>query len=340
MKVSELGEFALIELLAGIAPRGGPEHRMLIGIGDDTAAWQGDDSTVLATTDAMVQGVHFTAGTPWRELGWKALAVNLSDVAAMGGAPQYALVNLSLPGETEVEDVARLYRGMAELADQHRVAIVGGNITAAPVIMITVTVIGRALREGLLRRSAAVPGDRVAVTGYLGAAAAGLRQLGGDLNLPPEAVVALRQAHLQPKPRIAEGQVLVRCGVRAAIDISDGLVADLSHICAASKVGACVPVHLVPIHPGVRENLGDKALDLALGGGEDYELLFTAPDRVVKEVEKALGRSCPVTVIGEVTEGTGIKLLAGDGKPYYIYGPGWDHFWKGGKSGTEDAGSG
>ena len=182
MKVSELGEFGLIDLLAKIAPQGGPEHRMLVGIGDDAAAWRGDDSTVLATTDAMVEGVHFATGTPWWELGWKALAVNLSDIAAMGGEPRYALVNLSLPGDTEVEDVAQLYRGMADLANEHRVAIVGGNITGAPVVMIAMTVIGRGLKEGLLRRSAAVPGDRIAVTGYLGSAAAGLKVLTGNLT--------------------------------------------------------------------------------------------------------------------------------------------------------------
>ena len=329
MKVSELGEFGLIEMLAGIVPQGGPEHRMLIGIGDDAAAWQGDGAPVLATTDALVEGVHFIPGTPWRELGWKALAVNLSDIAAMGGVPQYALVNLSLPGQTEVEDVARLYRGLADLANQYRVAVVGGNVTAAPAVMIAVTVIGRALGEGLLRRSAAAPGDRVAVTGYLGAAAAGLGLLRGDIRLPSGSGEFLRKAHLQPRPRVAEGQVLVRAGVRAAIDISDGLVADLSHVCAASRVGARVHVDAVPVHSQVREALGQKALDLALSGGEDYELLFTAPDRVVKEVAGLLGVGCPVTVIGEVTEGTKVGLLAGDGRPYYIDGPGWDHFGKG-----------
>jgi thiamine-monophosphate kinase len=195
--------------------------------------------------------------------------------------------------------------------------------------MIAVTVIGRALGEGLLRRSAAAPGDRVAVTGYLGAAAAGLGLLRGDIRLPSGSGEPLRRAHLQPQPRIAEGQALVRGGVRAAIDISDGLVADLSHVCAASRVGANVHVDAVPVHPHAREALGQRALELALSGGEDYELLFTAPDRVVREAARLLGEGCPVTVIGEVTEGTKVGLLAGDGRPYYIDGPGWDHFGKG-----------
>jgi thiamine-monophosphate kinase len=330
MKVSELGEFGLIDLLAKIAPQSGPEHRMLVGIGDDAAAWRGNDSTVLATTDAMVEGVHFATGTPWWELGWKALAVNLSDIAAMGGVPGHALVNLSLPGTTEVEDVAQLYRGMAELANQQKVAIVGGNVTAAPVIMIGLTVIGKGLKEGLLRRSAAVPGDRIAVTGYLGSAAAGLKALTENLNVPPQAAAYLKKAHLQPQPRILEGQLLVKQGVRAAIDISDGLVADLGHVCAASKVSATVRVGAVPVHPLVKEAFGKDALGLALSGGEDYELLFAAGERIIGEVKAAIGADCPVTVIGEIASGAGVVLLGEDGKPYHIDGPGWDHFRKGG----------
>ena len=330
MKVSELGEFGLIDLLAKIAPQGGPEHRMLVGVGDDAAAWRGDDSTVLATTDAMVEGVHFTRGTPWRELGWKALAVNLSDIAAMGGEPRFALVSLSLPGATEVEDVVQLYRGVADLANEHRVAIVGGNITSAPLVMIAMTVVGRGLKEGLLRRSAAVPGDRIAVTGYLGSAAAGLRRLKDSLELAPETVTFLTKAHLQPQPRISEGQALVKRGVRAAIDISDGLVADLGHVCAASKVGAMVRVNAVPIHPLVQEAFGKEALKMALTGGEDYELLFTASERIVDQVKASLSADCPVTVIGEIADGTGVVLLGEDGRPYHIDGHGWDHFQKGG----------
>ena len=325
-----MGEFGLIDLLAKIAPQGGPEHRMLVGIGDDAAAWRGDDATVLATADAMVEGVHFATGTPWWELGWKALAVNLSDIAAMGGVPGHALVNLSLPGTTEVEDVAQLYRGMAELATQHKVAIVGGNVTSAPVVMIAITVIGRGLKEGFLRRSAAVLGDLVAVTGYLGSAAAGLKVLAGGLKVSPQAATYLKKAHLQPQPRIRDGQLLVKQGVRAAIDVSDGLVADLGHVCAASKVGAIVRANAVPIHPQMREAFGEDALGLALGGGEDYELLFAASDRIIGEVKAAIGADCPVTVIGEITGGAGVVLLGEDGKPYHIDGPGWDHFRKGG----------
>ncbi len=329
MKVSELGEFGLIELLARIAPQGGPEHRMLVGIGDDAAAWRGNDFSVLATTDAMVEGVHFATGTPWWELGWKALAVNLSDIAAMGGVPEHALANLSLPGDTEVEDVVQLYRGMAELANRHNVAIVGGNITSAPVIMIAITVIGCGLKEGLLLRSAAVPGDLVAVTGHPGSSAAGLRMLTGNMKLHPETAALLRKAHLQPQPRISQGQTLVKQGVRAAIDISDGLLVDLGHVCEASKVGAVVKVKDVPVHALMKEAFGKDALHLALTGGEDYELLFTAGGPIMEGVRTSIGADCPVTVIGEITEGAGVSLLGEDGKPYHIENQGWDHFKKG-----------
>jgi thiamine-monophosphate kinase len=219
---------------------------------------------------------------------------------------------------------------MADLANQHKVAVVGGNITAAPLVMIAMTVIGRGLKEGLLRRSAAVPGDRIAVTGHLGSAAAGLKALAGKLRLPPETAALLKKAHLQPQPRILEGQALVRRGVRAAIDISDGLVADLGHVCGASKVGATVRVNAAPIHPLVKEAFGKDALRMALTGGEDYELLFTASERTIDDVKASLGTGCPVTVIGEITVGPGVVLLGEDGKPYHIDGQGWDHFQKGG----------
>ncbi|OGO03504.1 MAG: thiamine-phosphate kinase [Chloroflexi bacterium RBG_13_53_26] len=335
MKVSELGEFGLIELLSEVVPQGSREHRILAGIGDDAAAWRSDDSVVLATIDALVEGVHFAVGSPWWELGWKAVAVNLSDIAAMGGIPRYALVALSLPGDTEADSVVQLYRGMAELGNQFDVAVVGGNITSAPVTTITMTVIGQGQNEGILTRSKAVTGDLVAVTGYLGSAAAGLKMLTRGLRFAPETADFLRKAHLQPQPRVAQGQLLVKCGVRAAIDISDGLMADLGHLCKASRVGATIAVEQVPIHPLMRTAFPEDSLDFALTGGEDYELLFTADRQTVNgakaQIEaSAIGDDCPVTIVGEVTEGEGVSLLAKDGRPFHVARGGWDHFKKGG----------
>ena len=147
MKVSELGEFGLIDLLAKMAG-GGQDERLLIGIGDDAAAWKGDASIQLATVDSFIQDVHFPSGTaPWNELGWKALAVNLSDIAAMGGTPRYALVSLALPEDTEVDDVTALYTGMLELARECGVAIIGGDTSRAPIVAITITILGSSQKK-------------------------------------------------------------------------------------------------------------------------------------------------------------------------------------------------
>ena len=334
MKVRELGEFGLIDRLAEMVSggRGKPSaarERLIVGIGDDTAAWRGDSSIQLATVDSLVQDVHFSLETAtWEEVGWKSLAVNVSDIAAMGGLPAYALVSLGLPGDTEVEDVIALYRGMVELAAEYRVEIVGGDTVSAPQVVINVTVFGTAgSEEGqILRRSAARSGDRVAVTGVLGAAAAGVEMLGKGLELEAAAAAALREACLRPRPRVAEGRLLVEHGVRAAIDISDGLIADLNHICQESGVGARVDVDRVPVAPAVRQSFGDRALELALAGGEDYELLFTAGAERIERVRAAA--SCPVTVIGEITtEASGVTTLVDTrGSPVRLPGTGWDHF--------------
>jgi len=332
MKVSELGEFGLIDLLAKMVSglqnkQLASWHQLIVGIGDDAAAWHGDASIQLATVDSLVQDVHFSLNTtPWKELGWKALAVNLSDIAAMGGVPRYALVSLSLPDYTEVEDVAALYKGMIELAQQFEVAIIGGDTSRAPVVSITITVLGSTKNGHILARSAARPGDKIAVTGYLGAAAAGLEMLANQLQFDPEATDYLRDAFLRPLPRVAEGQLLIKQGVETAIDISDGLVSDLSHICKASQVSARVEVDRLPVHPIVEANFGDKSLELALSGGEDYELLFTAPAGVIDKIKGEA--ACPVTVIGEISgdKTGGITLVDIKGNPCNLPKAGWEHF--------------
>ena len=332
MKVSELGEFGLIELLADIVdrtknPQDSSWQRLLIGIGDDAAAWQGDSSIQLATTDSLIQDTHFDLNvTTWEELGWKAIAVNLSDIAAMGGVPKYALISLALPGELETDCISSLYQGMAQIANQFGVAIIGGNIASASRTMITVTVLGSLESKSALTRSAALPGDQVAVTGYPGLSAAGLKMLKQKLSFDAETSRLLRRAHLQPTPRINEGQVLLRHGVKAAIDISDGLIADLTHICKASKVSARINKDSVPIHPILQSNFKSDCQQLALSGGEDYELLFTASSQIINQVKQAI--SCPVTVIGEITEGTPgqVTLIDAAGKSIPWRQGGWEHF--------------
>jgi thiamine-monophosphate kinase len=324
MKVSELGEFELIDLLAEMAG-GGQDKHLLIGIGDDAAAWKGDASIQLATVDSFIQDVHFPSGiASWQELGWKALAVNLSDIAAMGGMPRYALVSLALPEDSEVDDVTALYTGMLELAQQYGVAIIGGDTSRAPLVIITITVLGNSQKKQILTRSTAEPGELVAVTGYLGAAAAGLEMLGKGRQLDIKAATRLRNAFLHPSPRIAEGQLLIEQGVKTAIDISDGLIADLNQICKASQVGARIEVDRVPVEPMVKARFGEKSLELALSGGEDYELLFTAGAEVIDRVKRAA--TCPITVVGEIVAGKGVTVIDRRGNPIDVGKAGWEHF--------------
>ena len=235
MKVSELGEFGLIDLLAEVIsdardPRNKAWKKVLVNTGDDAAAWQGDGSVQLATIDSLVQDTHFDLSlTNWEDLGWKALAVNLSDIAAMGGIPEYALVSLTLPGELNTECIVSLCQGMVNIAGKFDVAIVGGNIAASEKVNITVSLIGSLKGKTPLLRSAAAPGDLIAITEYTGLSAAGLLILKRKKEPDDESARLLTQAHLHPVPRIEQGQRLLKLGVKAAIDISDGLIADLEH---------------------------------------------------------------------------------------------------------------
>ncbi|MGB2815545.1 MAG: thiamine-phosphate kinase, partial [Dehalococcoidales bacterium] len=266
--------------------------------------------------------------TPWYELGWKSLAVNLSDIAAMGGAPEYAVISLAVPQDTEVDVVKSMYQGMIDLAQRFGVALIGGDTCRAPLVSITVTVLGSAIdKDGkVLTRSAARPGDKIAVTGALGGASAGMEMLDKKLKLDAESSSQLRKAFLQPEPRVVEGQSLVRLGVKAAIDISDGLMSDLKHVCDSSGVAARVEADRIPVAPAVSTHFAERALELALGGGEDYELLFTASDEVIDKVKAEL--SCPVTVIGEILAGEpgSIVMVDARGGPVRPGKGGWEHF--------------
>jgi thiamine-monophosphate kinase len=334
MKVSEIGEFGLIARLAKMAQNAKDENavafqQLLVGIGDDAAAYFPDNEIQLATVDSLVQDVHFSLSyMSWQELGWKSIAVNLSDIAAMGGFPRYALVSLGLPPDTEVENVIDLYRGMFDIAGKFGLVIVGGDTVSYPVVFVSVTVIGSAgdRKRGMLRRSAAKPGDKIAVTNSLGASAGGLKMLQKGLKFSPKYAKQLRQAHLLPNPRVTEGQLLIANGVKCGMDISDGLIGDLAHICVESKVGARINVDLVPVAPAAGDCFGEIGLEMALTGGEDYELLFTAGPQIMNKVIKAM--PCPVTVVGEITaENTGkVKLFDNSGKPFKIKKTGWDHF--------------
>ena len=329
MRLSELGEFGLINLIRSSIRYSGrtPWQEVLVGIGDDAAAWQSDNRIQLATTDTLVQDVHFDLDViSWEELGWKALAVNLSDIAAMGGIPKYVLLSLALPGELEVADISKFINSMMHLAGEFGVALIGGNVATAPNVVITVTIIGCSKGKAMLRRSTASSGEQIAVTGYLGLSAAGLEMLKGKAISDPEVSSILRRAHFRPVPRVEEGQILIEQGVKTAIDISDGLIADLDHICESSKVNAKIKIEQVPVHPVVTANFPNHQ-ELALCGGEDYELLFTADEAIVARAKQAL--NCPVTVIGDITEEklpTRVTLVDGKGNIIPYKKGGWEHF--------------
>lgn len=342
MKVAELGEFGLIDLLARTIDRAEtavspslalahtPARELLLGIGDDAAVWRVGGALEIATTDTMVAGVHFLPGViPPRDLGWKALAVNLSDIGAMGGAPTFALITLGLPPATEVDDLTAMYEGMLDAARPWDVRLAGGDIVSSPVLFITVALAGVALTPGypdaMLRRAAARPGDAVAVTGVLGSAAAGLDLLLHPRPLPDDCAARLIAAHHRPMPRVAEGQILVQAGVRAAMDVSDGLAADLGKLCRASGVAARLYLERLPVDPCLPEHFPADWQRLALTGGEDYELLFCAPVGVIEQVQRAT--ATPVTVIGEIIAGDvgQVTVLDAAGREVVMDSGGWDH---------------
>ncbi len=326
--VAEVGEFALIERLRRLVPVTGPG--VVIGIGDDAAVVQ-VSGQVLATCDVQVEGVHFTRDLSMPpDIGWRALAVNLSDIAAMGGTPRYALVSLLLPPEIRVDVLDGVYTGLAEIASSHGVTVVGGNVsrTSGPLV-IDVTLLGEARR--VLTRAGARPGNGVWISGSVGKAAAGLFLLRHHEMRAPDADT-LAAAYRRPVPRVAMGQALARMRtVTAMIDTSDGTARDLLHITDASGVGVRLDLDRLPLAPGMAaaaRAAGRDPTAWALGGGEDYELLFTADqgfETSAAAVERAAG--VPLTRIGEILRSEDGRWLArGDGSRTPLVPTGWDHF--------------
>lgn len=334
MRLEDLGEFPLIaRLTAGLESRAD----VVLGAGDDAAALDlGAGSLLLATCDAQVEGTHFlpSVATP-EEIGHKALAVNLSDIAAMGGEPLWALISLLAPPALDVSVLDGVYAGMRALARRFNVALVGGNVTSTPgPLSLDITLLGRATRERMVTRSGARPGDRLLVTGRLGAAVMALlafTDAPAEAVLPEDALNEARRAMVTPEPRVREGMALAATGaVTAMLDISDGLAADLGHICERSNVGAIVERSALPVDAATRAlaaALGRDADQIALSSGDDYELLFTArPDGVDQALAAVRAVGGVATVIGEITPPErGMQVRLPDGQLHTLEARGWDH---------------
>ncbi len=314
------GEFQLIEkftrsFLAGPGVQ--------VGVGDDAAVLRpppGHD--LVATVDAVVEGVHFGGDFSPEEVGWKSLAVNLSDLAAMGARPLWALVALATPPDANLHWLERVGRGIARCARRHRTSVVGGNVTAAGQTSLTVTVVGVVRRGRALLRSGARVGDLLVVSGSLGDAA---------LGLSPGAARPLVARQRMPVPRLALGQGAVGVA-RAAIDISDGLLQDLGHLCEASGTGARVDLDRLPLSRAYRAATKGRVdpREEALSGGEDYELLLAVPPAKLRALQGVARRArTPVAVIGEMEAKAGIRVVKGGGSLHRPRRAGHDHFHSG-----------
>ncbi len=309
-----MNEFDVIHRLSGRLPAPPPE--VIVPIGDDCAVLRLGDALWVAAADMLVSGRHFKEWALPEDVGYKAVAVNVSDVAAMGGTPRFVL---SSGGAEDPETTLRCMEGVLEACEEFGVYPLGGDTTGAAALTVDVSILGKLSHEPVLR-SGARTGDLLAVTGELGASVAGLLALENGYTGPERLV----KKHLRPEPRVDFGRAAARLGVRAMIDLSDGLASDIRHICERSGVGCRIDLGLLPIAGDTREYLGSLGRNpevLAATGGEDYELLMAAPEEVVEalaEESEAL-----LTVIGEVTE-EGVVFVRG-GEPVEKLS-GWDHF--------------
>jgi thiamine-monophosphate kinase len=334
VNVGDLGEFGLIDRLKqALAP---PDARLVLGPGDDAALWASAAGVyTLATTDTMVAGVHFLPSkVAWADVGWKALAVNVSDIAAMGGTPTFALVTLALPPDTPVADIDGLNAGMRECAEAYGVTIAGGDVVTASEVTVTVALMGEPTLspEGtplLLRRDAAADDDVIAVTAPIGSSAGGLRAL---LAGEGERYPALVGAHMRFWPRPDAGVIAVQAGIRCGMDISDGLVQDLGHICRASGVDAELRTDLIPMYDDLLTAYPDEALRLALTGGEDYELLLVGQPDAIEVADRVLRDYLEMDMrqlhlVGQMKgRGEGVvRVLDPAGNAIDVSDAGWDH---------------
>ena len=314
-----LGEF---DLIARYFSRSTARRDVLLGVGDDAALLEVPaDRVLVAATDTLVEGRHFLSQAPPDSVGHQALAVNLSDLAAMGAEPAWALLSLSLPAADEgwLEDFAA---GLYSLAERHGVALVGGDTVRGPRV-ITVTALGFVEPGAALRRDGARPGDLLYVSGSPGEAAAGLEALQRGTARGPDDPLARR--YLFAEPRLALGRAL-RGHATAAMDVSDGLLGDLGKLCSASGVGARVELEQLPVSAALAQRHEAHACErYVLAGGDDYELLFTLPAAHADALEETLAPVCAIHRIGRIEAEPGVRCLRA-GQPVALAISGYDHF--------------
>lgn len=337
MKLSEIGEFGLIQRFSAPFLKNLPPGTR--GIGDDCAIlpWK-KDSALLVTTDMLVENVHFLrAGILPEDLGWKSLAVNLSDIAAMGGNSHSAFLSLGLPLDIAVGWIDRFFKGLRGLAAKEKVRLLGGDTTRSEkAVIINVAVLGSVDRRRAKLRSAARPGDVVCVTGCLGDSAAGLKIiLAGHPAATDE--TRLTRRHNRPRPHLAEGAWLARQkGVRAMMDVSDGIDSDIRRIMESSRCGAAIDIGLLPLSAELRrvsKKFGWKAASLAASGGEDYCLLLTVDPSGLHAVREGFSRTFgrPLHVIGHILPRAQGLVYTEGGKAARLQARGYDHFARTGK---------
>ena len=319
-----MAEFALIETIRQRCVRGRGD--VVLGIGDDAAVVAvPPDCELVVCTDTLVAGVHFTHDTAAADIGWKSLAVNLSDLAAMGATPAWALLALTLP-TADTGFVEGFADGFAALAAEHGVSLTGGDTTSGP-LTITVTVHGFVPKGRALRRDRARVGDTVWVSGTLGDAAAALRERDSNGDISAESHASLRARLDRPQPRVDLG-ILLREFASSCIDISDGLLADLGHVATASGVGIEIDVLRLPASPALLDRVPmEQRHALQLAGGDDYELAFTVAPERIPLLQQAIARNAiPITLVGRVVANSGVRALDAEGRALELPRAGWEHF--------------
>lgn len=321
--LADIGEFGVIRRLLERLPA----SQLIVPPGDDAAVVRTTDET-LAAADLLVEGRHFDfAFSSPADVGFKAVTVNVSDIAAMGGRPRYVLVSIGAPTATPVSLLESLYDGIGEAARAYGVAVAGGDTVGADEIIVSVAVLGEPGPGGVVLRSGARAGDLLCVTGELGAAAAGLALLRAESGDPAARALADRfprlvQAHRRGVARLREGEAAATAGARAMIDVSDGLISDAWHMCERSDVGLILDGHTVPAAAGVADVEEWAGVSgLALSGGDDYELCIAVSPDGVETLTRAVAPTA-VTMIGRFVEGSGVELSGAEAPDV----AGWDSF--------------